>query len=712
MTGETIVHTHCHICEQLCGITVAAVDGVVTSIRPDKANPYTWRDFCVKAQRAGDVAASPARLLQPMRRVGDRFVPASYEEAVTDIAARLSRIVDEHGVDAVGSYLGNPAGFNFGSAAFHAGFMAALGSHQTYSISSIDNNAYHVAVDRMFGLEWLALVPDVDQADCFLFVGSNPAISKFNWLGKVPNGWRRVTDRLRAGADLIIVDPRRVESAEKATLYVAPYPEEDWALLLGMIKVIFDKGWARLPTEAAIEGLDGLRDLAASYALALLAGRCGVPEAQIVEAARSFATAKRGFAFAATGPALGRNGTLTHWLTMALNVITDRLDRPGGRFMPNWPMNFAVYKERTASKSKVPSRVRGLPPVVGMHSVSEMADEILTPGKGQIRALMLDGGNPVSCGPDGGKMDRAFESLELLVAVDLFQRESQRHAHWLIPGQHFLERGELHVGLNATNDRPYIQSARAAVPTPPTVRPEWTFYRDLAAAMGLTLFGGRFEPTPDNVSRSLLAIGEGAPTIDEVRAAEHGLIFGERTMGHLWAYLAGTGRAIDVAPASFVERLQDEIATRVAPPAGTFRIISRRRNGMMNSWLAETSGAVSPDTTAQSVEINREDAYAAGIAEGDALLIRSDTGEVRAVAQLSDAIRTGVLVLVHGWGTPLFDAASGEVVFKRGQDRNKLVSDTDIDPLSAVARFNGTPVTVERIASEAAGSVPQLEAMA
>ncbi|MET0375427.1 MAG: molybdopterin-dependent oxidoreductase [Rhizorhabdus sp.] len=699
MTTDIVTHTHCSICEQLCGITVTARDGAIVSIRPDKANPYTWRDFCVKAQRAGEVAASPARLMQPMRRVGDRFVPASYEEAIEDISTRLRTIVERDGPDAVGSYLGNPAGFNFGSAAFHSAFIAALGTHQTYAMNSIDNNAYHVAVDKIFDLEWLALVPDVDESDCFLFLGANPAVSKFNWLGKVPNGWRRVLDRVRQGADLIIVDPRRAESAEHATLYISPYPEEDWAFVLGMIQVILDEGMERLTDRVPVRHMEVLRALAAQVPLDQLAAWCDVPVEQIVDAARRFGRARTGFAFAATGPALGRNGTITHWLTMLLNVLTDRIDAPGGRFMPNWPMNFAVYKDRTSSTSKRPSRVRGLPPVVGNHSVSELADEILTPGEGRIRALFIDGGNLLQSGPGGHKMAQAFDDLELFVCVDLFQRETQNHAHWLIPGQHFLERSELHVGLNATNDRPYLQASRAAIPTPETIRPEWTFYRDLAAAMDIKLFGGRFEPHPDNVSRSLLELGDHGLTFEAICEAEHGLLFGERSMGHLWTYMREKGSAIDVAPQDFVTRIREEIAARTETPQrpkGSYRIISRRRNGMMNGWLAETSGSVTPDKTADYVEINAADAVANDIADGDTVIIRSDVASVTALAQLSDAVRSGVVVLAHGWGSPLFDPAGGEIVFQHGTQRNKLVSDTDIDPLSGVARFNGTPVTLAR----------------
>ncbi|MET0370413.1 MAG: molybdopterin-dependent oxidoreductase [Sphingobium sp.] len=691
---ERVTYTHCHICEQLCGLAVTVEDDRITSIRPDKENPHSWRDFCIKAQRAGDVVHSPWRITQPMRRVGDRYEPATYEEAVADIAARLQAIVARDGPDAVAGYLGNPGGFNFGSAAFHNGFLNAIGTRQQFGMFSIDSNAYHVAVGAMFGLEWLAMIPDIDATDCALLIGTNPAISKFCWLGKVPNGWRRLMDRVKAGADVIVVDPRRTETAAKATLHLAPLPDTDWALVLAMLQVTFAHGWERLPGTMAVSGLEELKALAASVDLDTLSAICGVPADAIADAARRFATAPRGFAYAATGPGLGRNGSVTHWLVMALNVVTDRIETPGGRYMPNWPMSQAIYKATVSPDSKQPSRVRGLTPVVGFQTIAELADEISTPGEGQVRALILNGGNPTSSSADGDKLASALESLDLLVAIDLFQRESHRAADWIIPGQHFLERGELHVGIHALNDRPYIQSAKVAIDSPPGVRPEWTFFRDLATAMGLTLFGGKLEPTPDAVSRSLLAIG-GQIEMEEIRAAEHGLEFGERTMGHLLAYLDSTGGGVSLMPEAFVARFHDILAeAQAAGGQSAMRIISRRRNGMMNGWLAETSGTATPDETAASVEMHPDDARRAGLVDGAMASIQSDVGTVDAVVRISPAVRPGAIVLAQGWGAALYDAPAGREVSRIGIERNKLVSDTDLDPISSVPRLNGTLATV------------------
>lgn len=612
-----------------------------------------------------------------------------------DIAARLKAIVERHGKHAVAGYLGNPMGFSSGAAAWHFGFLDALGTNQKYGVQSIDSNAKHVACDAMFGLETLALIPDIDATDYALLIGTNPAVSKFNWGGKVPNGWRRLKDRVRAGAQLAVIDPRRSETAVGATKHFAPLPETDWALLLGLIKVILEDGLDRPPPEIAVNGLDDLRLICAGTTIEQLAAVCDIPVDGIIELARGFARAERGFAFAGTGPALGRHGVLTHWLTLALNVLTDRVDRPGGRFAPNWPYNLPLAKGGSELKRR--SRVRGIETVVGQHSLAELADEIMTPGEGQIRALIIGGGNPVATGAGGGHLAEALGQLDLLVSVDLFQRESHRDAHWLIPAVHFLEREEVHVALHSYNDLPFIQSTRQAVPPPPGLRAEWTFYRDLAQAMGLELFGGQIN-SPDEMTAGMLK-RSGRITLEQVRASEHGIVYGERTMGHFLEFFRKQGRTVELCP----ERLAGELRLALAgdplvasPPTGQYRIISRRRNGMMNASLTETSGNIGKDETADTVEINEHDAMAASIEQDDLVEIRSATATITARAHLSGDIRRRTVTLAQGWGSPLYDPASSREVFLRGNERNKLVSDLDLDPLSAVPRLNGTLVTIAR----------------
>lgn len=698
---EQITHTFCQICEQSCGLTVTSRDGRIVSIAPDQQNKGSWRDFCIKAAHADQVVSGEKRIRQPMRRVGDRYVAATYDEALDDIAGRMRRIIDAHGPDAVGSYLGNPAYVAFAGSAFFGALLDALGTDSRYTVGSLDQNAWNVVSQAMFGTPWIPLLPDVDGSDCMLFVGANPAISMMNWVGRVADGWRRALKQVAAGAELIIVDPRRTESARKATLHIAPRPEEDWALLLAMLKLIFEWKLERPARLDQFTGLDKLREMTQSVPLDALAQRCDVAVATIIDAAGRFGRAAHPLAVARTGSAIGRNGVLTEWLSHVLNFVMGQVDVPGGRYMPGWPINFPELLDRSAYVSDKPSRVRGLMPVAGAHSVAELPQAIRTPGPGQVRALIMYAGNPVVSGPDGPALDQAFAELELMVSVDLFQRESHRHAHWLIPAVHFLERDELNVPAFALTERPFIQVTRPAVEPPAGVEHEWQFFMALGKRLGLKMFGGMPDPTPQGMARQLLG-AYGQVDYDAVLAAPHGLEYGERSYGHFWRYLEKNDRRVNLAPPELVgllsERLREPLPGS-AMDAYPFQMISRRRKNMMNSWLAETTGMETHDHRGDMVEIGTDDAAALGLVNGDRASVASRTGEVEATVIVSDALRQGVVVMDHGWGSRLFDPASGEVRFEAGVNRNRLVANDDLAPLSGVPRLNGTPVKLRKLST-------------
>jgi formate dehydrogenase len=420
-----------------------------------------------------------------MKRVGDRYVPASYEEAVDDIATRLNTVIDRYGPDAVGSYHGNPAAFSWGNTVLFAGLLDAIGTRNRFWVGSVDQNSAHVVAQKLFGSELVSLQFDVDDCDCMMFIGHNPAESTMNWIWTSPGGWRRALARRDAGADLIVVDPRRTGTAAEATLHVAVRPGQDWAFLLGVIKVVFDQGWDRPATAVPVTGVQQLRALAAGADLADLSARCAVPADVIADVARRFATARTALCATATGVGQTRAGTIAEWLGMALNLITDRVDRPGGRRYERGLVDMARLFSLMAPPGEHRTRLRGTPMVAGYHSLPELADEITTPGPGQIRAVILNAGNPVISGPQGTALDAALGQLDLLVAVDIVQRESHRHAHWLIPGTHWLERSEAHPILagrrrvsapTATCWSTTGPSIPSAAP-PPSTTPSWPSLR-------------------------------------------------------------------------------------------------------------------------------------------------------------------------------------------------------------------------------------------
>jgi formate dehydrogenase len=707
-----VVPTFCRICEQHCGVLVTVEANRAVRIAPDKLNPHTWRDFCIKGKSAAEAVEHPRRIVTPLRRVGDRYEPATYEEAIDEVASMLRRIIDESGPDAVASYYGNPLSFNSGGLVCFTALVDGIGTHNRYNWGSVDTNAFTVVTTAMYGVPMLPLVPDVDLCRCFLFVGMNPAESEMNWMGCVPNGWRRVLAACGRGADLIVVDPRRTPTAERATTHIAIRPGHDWAFLLGLVKVIFEERLEASEACGAADGLDELRALAAEPTLDELGRRAGVAASAIADVARRFATAPTAMAVARTGPSQTSRGTLALWLTEALNVITDRWDRPGGRRFERGYLGTADMLVRAFAGSEHRSRVTGRPMIGGCHALHDLPHEILEPRRGQVRALLLAGGNPVVSGPDGSLLDRALSELELLVAVDLVQRESHRHAHWLIPGTHWLEREELFPALASFDDEPFVQYAQRALDAPEGVRPEWEFFVDLALALDVPLFGPRLPNDAIRASRERAhASGDpedafsprwiwkrvvnagGRLDFDDIVARPHGWVYGEREYGHAASSLrTATGR-VQLAPATIVAEARRQVRAPVSDDGEGLVMVNRRRRSSMNSWLNELP--TSRQRVARNVvEVHPTDAARLGLVDGGRAEVRSAIASVELDVVVSDAPRVGTVVVEHGWGSRVFDPHGGGAPEVLGANRNLLTANDAEDPLSQMSAFNETRVTL------------------
>ena len=578
------VYTFCRYCLAACGIAVTVEDNRVIKISADKDNPHSWQDFCAKGRTANQMVEHPRRILNPMRRVGDSYVEATWDEAITDIAARMTALIEADGPDAIGLYYGNPAGFSSSNVLFMNAWLDAVGTQNRYAVGSVDQNAMHVVAEAMYGSILMAPVSDVDNCDYFLLVGANPAVSAWNWLETVPGGWKRALERQRQGATIVVVDPLRTESADKADVHLAVRPGQDWALLLAMVKVILEEGLEHdEDCRDLATGLPELRRLVADADLDDLAARCDIPRGVIERVARDFAAARTAMVVTRTGVSMHVTGTIGEWLGHVLNVITGRMDRPGGRrFEPGYvdALRLADLAKSSAHKS----RLRGRGMVAGAHALAELPDEITTPGPGQIRAMVINCGNPVVSGPDGGKLDAALAQLDLLVAIDLVQRESHRHAHWLLPAVHWLERDDLMALTSNLHDEPYVQYGRKAVEPPPDAREEWRIFVDLAIAMRKPLFGVNgvngfvtatrrlarltrrpgLEFNPHWLNRLLVATGRKVNGRKvrwrDIMAHPHGLVLGPREFGHLRDALRTEDKKIHAAPPEFVARTRELLA--------------------------------------------------------------------------------------------------------------------------------------------------------
>ncbi len=725
-TAETrTVHTFCRYCLAACGIEVTVTDNHVTKIAPDKQNPHSWQDFCAKGRTANQLVEHPRRILNPMRRVGDtgnEYVEATWDEALADISARMNGLIEADGPDAIGVYYGNPAGFSSSNIIFMNGWLDAIGTHSRYFVGSVDQNAMHVVADAMYGSQLMSPVSDIDDCDYFLLVGTNPAVSAWNWLETVPGGWRRALDRQKSGAKIVVVDPVATESAKKADVHMAVRPGQDWALLLAMVKVILDEGLEHTRDCAELAtGVSDLRALVGEADLDDLAARCELPRGQIEQVARDFATARGAMVVTRTGVSLHEAGTIAEWLGHVLNVITGRMDRPGGRRFERGYVD-ALRMFELARQGTHHSRLRDRPMIAGAHALSELPDEITTPGRGQIRAMVINCGNPVVSGPDGGKLDAALGELDLLVAVDFVQRESHRHAHWLLPAVHWLERNDLPAFTSSMHDEPFVQYGAKAVEPPPGAREEWRIWVDLAIAMRRPLFGAKgvngfiratrriaavtrrpgLAFNPHWIDRLLVATSQKVNGRKlkwrDVVGNPHGIVLGPREFGHFKDALRTEDKRVHAAPPEFLARARELMTSTVpvAPEGYPFQLGNRRNRHSMNSWLNELPG-LHPSGKRNEVLLNPADAEALGVGDGDRVRVFSPVGSIELDASLSARLRRGLVVVDHGWGSRIFDPRGGDQPQSFGVNRNLLVDGESIDPLSQTSTLSSSYVGVERV---------------
>jgi formate dehydrogenase len=725
------IHTVCRICLAGCGLEVKVADNRVLKISADKNNPHSWSDFCAKGRTAGRFVEHPRRILNPMRRVGGAYVEATWEEALSDIASRMTKIVAAGGPDAIASYWGNPAGNSSSNVMFMNAFLDAIGTHNRYYVGSVDQNAMHVVATAMYGSMLMSPVSDIDNCDYFVLVGANPAVSAWNWVESVPGGWKRALARQKLGAKIVVVDPVRTESADKADIHLSVRPGQDWALLLALVKVILDEGLEHQEDcRHLATGVEELRELVQEADLDDLAVRCEVSRGDIENVARDFANAKGAMVVTRTGVSLHLGGTVAEWLGQVLNVITGRMDRPGGRRYEQGYVDALKLWDTMAKPETHRSRLQRREMAAGHHGIDELPDEITTPGYGQIRGMIINGGNPVISGPNGAKLDKALQDLDLLVVIDLVQRESHRHAHWLLPVTHWLERNDLHVLAGGLQDQPFAQYGPRAVEPPPGVREEWEIFTDLAFAMKIPLFGyrginafikatrrlagltGRKQLAfhPEWINRPLVASGKRFKWKD-LEASPHGLIFGEREFGNFRKALKTDDGRVHAAPPEFVNRARELLAEQhpQTPPGYPFVLGNQRARHSMNSMLNELPG-LHPSGKDNPAVIHPDDAAALGISEGGRVRIFSPTGEIETTATLSDRPRRGMVIVNHGWGSGVFDPRGGAEPEYHGVNRNLLIDGGEIDPLSQTPALSSSYVALQKIIQTSPACSPNHDA--
>jgi len=731
----------CPLCEAMCGLRVEVKGGRVAKIRANHDDVWSRGHLCPKGTTLGELHHDPDRLRVPLVRDGEGWREVSWPEAFREVARRLRPVLEAHGKEAVSAYIGNPTAHNFSLSRYVPAFVAMAGLPILYSAGTVDQWPKNLTSALMFGGMWAFPVPDLDRTQYLLMLGANPHASQGSLLAAADVLGRLDAIRARGGR-VVVVDPRRTGTADHANEWLAIRPGTDAAFLLALVHVLFAEGRVRLGAVAGrVNGVEEVRRVATDFAPERVAETCGISAETIRRIARELSDAPRAAVYGRIGTCNQEFGTLASWLVDVLNALTGNLDREGGAMFSNpiaWSLasltppdfanGFTLHRWR--------SRVRGAPEVLGQVPVSCMAEEIATPGPGQIRALITIAGNPVLSSPDAAKLDAALPGLDCMVSVDNWLNETTRHAHVILPGLSALEQphydeliwswavrnaGKYSPALFDAGERPgeweilltlaaVLNGADADTLDPRAV--DQLFFAGLVA--GITqLPGSRIHGRdPAEIIAATDGVGPERLLDFQLRTGPWGDAYGANPGGLTLAALKQQPNGVDMGPLE--PRLDEVLHTpsgklELAPPyvladvprlaARLLRrddglvLVSRRHVRSNNSWMHNVPSLVTGRDRC-TLLMHPADATRAGVADGAKAVVRSKAGQLVAPVEVSDEMMPGVVCLPHGWGHDKVDARLSVASRHAGVCNNVLAPGELVDVPSGNAVVNGIPVEV------------------
>ncbi|PZN93934.1 MAG: oxidoreductase [Alphaproteobacteria bacterium] len=684
----------CHICEANCGIVVETQGRTVLSIKGDPENPFSRGHICPKATAIADLESDPDRLRTPVKRVGEDWQPIGWDQAYAEIAARVATIRAAGGETAI--YVGNPTAHNYSVTPQIPLLRKALGSRNNFSASSVDQVPHQLVQMWMYGHNALFPIPDIDRTHHMVIIGGNPLASNGS-VWTVPDVRKRIQALQARGGTLTVIDPRRTETAAIADTHHFIRPGSDPALLVGLLLAL-DAAGLVAPGRLApmLAGWDDVWAALRRFDIAACAAACGVAEAEIHRLAAVLGSGEPAVVYGRIGVSTAEFGTLNHWLINLLNIATGNLDRAGGAMFSS-PAVDIVGQTGSGTRGRFHSRVSGHPELLGEYPAVAMAEEIATPGEGQVRALFTIAGNPVLSVPDGGALDSALSGLELMVSIDMYVTATSAHAHYILPPCGPLEKDHYPLFLAPIATRNFANYSPPVFDRKPGTKSDWEIVAELARAIA----GMQGQPLPnivpprETLDRMLRNSPRGL-TLADIEAHPHGLDLGAHEP-RLPERLKTPDKTIACAPELLVADLTGRFAAWLAAtPGDGLLLIGRRHVRNNNSWLGN-SPRLAKGPPRCTLMIAPVDAAARDIADGDMVGITSTAGHVEVAAEITDSVMPGVVSLPHGFGHGRKGVRLGVARQRPGVSINDLTSRDRFDPLSGNAALVGTPVTVTRV---------------
>ena len=683
----------CNLCEAICGLEIKYAGNQVISIAGDKNDPFSRGHICPKAVALKDIYEDPNRLRQPVRRTEKGWETISWQEAFDEVASKLKAIQRQHGTNAVAMYAGNPSVHNSGTFLAGTGLMRALKTKNIFSATSTDQLPHHFAAWQMFGHPFLLPIPDIDHTDFWLIMGGNPIASNGS-LMTVPDVANRLKAIQQRGGKVVVIDPRFTETAAKADEHHFIRPATDVYLLLAMLHVVFAEGLDKAPDD--VTGLEALKETVSGFSPEKVEDQTGIKADTIRHIVHEFTNAKSAVAYGRIGLSTQAFGGACQWLLNAFNVVTGNMDKVGGAMFTQPAMDILATSKGLYDKyNRYQSRVRGLPEFMGELPVSALAEEILTEGEGQIKALITSCGNPILSTPNGRQLDTAFEKLEFMVSIDIYINETTRHAYLILPPATGLEVSHYDLTFNALAVRNITRFSEPLFPKSNEAKYDWEIFQELTAR----LTGGYttdFQVQDPHAKVDIgLRFGAYKLNLDELRKHPHGIDLGP-LKPCLFGRLQTIDKKIHLAPDLLLKdvvRIHKLFNNTQLSADFDLLLINRRHLRDNNSWMHNSERLIKGRNRC-TLLIHPQDAVQRGIEEGSLVKIRSRVGEVQVVAELTEKMMHGVVSLPHGYGHNRTGVQLPVAQAHAGVSVNDLTDELILDELTGNAVFGGVPVQV------------------
>ncbi|MEQ9426697.1 MAG: molybdopterin-dependent oxidoreductase [Cyclobacteriaceae bacterium] len=725
-TKET-KYTFCRICEALCGLEVDVQYGKVVEIRPDKNHVATDGFSCVKGLKQHELYSRPDRLKYPMKKVDGKHVRISWEQALSEIGDKVKRIRKDYSNDSIGMYVGTAAGFGVLHPVFAQGFMTGLKSKSMYSSATQDCSNKFAVSRQVYGFPFTLTYPDLDHIECLIIVGANPTVSKWSFL-QVSNPIKRLKEIEKRGGSIFVVDPRKTETAKVAGEHIFIKPGSDVFFYLSFLQHLLSIGGIdQEKVGQHMTGLDQIVDLANQWPPEKTEVVTGIAPEKLREMVESYHQANGAALYCSTGVNMGGHGSLAFWIQEVINAVSGNLDKKGGTLVGKGVIDFPKFGVKNGVLMRNDrSRIGDFGSVNDAFPGGVLADEILTPGEKQIRGMFITGGNPLITMANSEKLKKAFESLDLLVCLDIQMSESCAVADYVLPCTDPLQRPDLPfifplmLGLQS---KPYLQATKAVVEPEGEQRDEASIYLDLAKASGTNIFDSVvaqwfFDLTKSYHSKVQKKKIKGIPqesylngllrltrqkSFKTLLKSPHGFADnGKKTEPFLGKRVFTKSGKVDLAPTQLIEATNDldQSFEKLISQKDKLRLITKRAVTTHNSWTHNHERFLGGESKTNYLYMHELDASDNGLEDYDMVDVSSETGKVRLPIRVSNDLMPGTVAMPHGWGHQHSGLETAKQA--KGVNVNILAADgpDKIERISGIAHLTGIPVEVKKAEGE------------